>query len=68
MIKELRELDKVDRAKSNYIRCLQNKFKIKQIINENGYVCYDTEELAKYQSSARRGRPPKIISKIIGGK
>ena len=60
MIKELRKLDKTDRAKSNYIRGLQARGRIKQIINKQGYVCYDTEELAKYKASAKWGRPPKI--------
>lgn len=60
MIKELRKLDKTDRAKSNYIRGLQARGRIKQIISLKGYVCYDTEELAKFKASAKRGRPPKI--------
>ena len=60
MIKELRMLDKENRPKSNYIRCLQNKGKIKQIINEKGYVCYDEDELEKYYSNVKMGRPPKL--------
>lgn len=63
MIKELRMLDKENRPKSNYIRCLQNKGKIKQIINDKGYVCFDEDELEKYYSNVKIGRPPKIVKR-----
>ena len=60
MIKELSMLDNENRTISNYMRCLQNKGKIKQIINEKGYVCYDEDELEKYYSNVKMGRPPKL--------
>ena len=60
MIKELRKLDKTDRAKSNYIRGLQARGRIKQYFSSKGYVGYDTDELANYKSTAKRGRPAKI--------
>lgn len=60
MIKELRKLDKIDRAKSNYIRFLQNSGRISKLISENGYLCYDTIELAEYYKTARVGRPVTI--------
>lgn len=59
-IRELRNLAKIDRAKANYIRALQNRGVIKKIINEKGYVCYDSTELRLYQKNVRWGRPAKI--------
>ena len=59
-IRELRNLAKVDRAKANYIRALQNRGVIKKIVNEKGYVCYDSTELRLYQKNVRWGRPVKI--------
>ena len=58
MIEELRKVN--DRNKQLYVRGLQYKKRIRKIVNKNGYVCYDTEELKKYQKGAHKGRPPKI--------
>lgn len=57
MIRELRQLDIIDPKKSARIRILQSRGKIQKIINEQGYVCYNTEELEKYKG--HKGRPPK---------
>lgn len=59
-MRELRKLAKTNRAKANYIRALQNRGVITKLVNEKGYVCYDTEELRKYQATVRWGRPAKI--------
>lgn len=63
MIKELRMLDKENRAKSCYIRTLQHNGKIKKIVNEKGYLCYDEEELERYYSNVKIGRPPRLQRK-----
>lgn len=60
MIRELRNLDKTNHAKAVYIRNIQNRGVIQKIINEKGYVCYDTEEYKKHKANARWGRPPKV--------
>lgn len=60
MIKELRKLNKTNHAKAVYIRNIQNRGVIKKIINEKGYVCYDTEEYKNHKQNTRWGRPPKI--------
>lgn len=57
MIRELRQLDIIDPKKSARIRILQSRGKIKKILNKEGYVCYDTEELENYKG--HKGRPPK---------
>lgn len=60
MIRELRKLAKTNRAKANYIRALQNRGVLEKIVNENGYACYDTEELKHRQKTVKWGRPVKI--------
>lgn len=60
MIKELRKLAKIDRAKANHIRNLQNRGLITKIVNEQGYVCYDTEEMKERARTVKWGRPAKI--------
>lgn len=59
MLKEIRRIE--NRSRSNYIRLLQHRGKIKTHINSNGYVCYDTEEFKTMQKNTKRGRPPKIL-------
>lgn len=59
MIKELRKLDKTDPFKARRVRNLQHRKHISKILNAKGYVCYDTEELKKFNASAKRGRPAK---------
>lgn len=64
MIKELRKLRAkggTSRSKANYISSLQSRGRIKVYINAKGYICYDTEELAKYKKTAHRGRPCKVV-------
>lgn len=57
----LREIRKIKaRGRANHIRQLQWRKKISTHINENGFICYDPEELKKYQKTAHKGRPPKI--------
>ena len=63
MIKELRVFSKENIAKAKYIRSLQNNGKIKKIINDKGYVCFDEDELEKYYSNVKIGRPPKIVKR-----
>lgn len=65
MLRELRKLAKINRPKAQYIRTLQYEGKIQKIVNGKGYICYESEELKAYQSSAHRGRPPKIVN--VGG-
>lgn len=60
MIKEIRRIGRQNIAKEKYIRYLQNRGKLKKIVNEDGYLCYDTEELKNYKESVRIGRPPKM--------
>ena len=57
MIKEVREEKK---SKSHYIYALMNRKVLKKIVNERGYLCYDTEELAIFQSKNKVGRPVKM--------
>ena len=57
MIKELRKIQRIDRSKAVYIAQLQREGKLKRIINEKGYVCFDTQELVNYKKSVKRGRP-----------
>lgn len=60
MIEEIRTLARVDRAKANHIRNLQARNLIKKIVNEQGYMCYDTDELRARKETVRVGRPPKL--------
>lgn len=60
MIRELRKLAKTNRAKANHIRNLQNRGVLTKIVNEDGYACYDTEELKHRQKTVKWGRPVKI--------
>lgn len=60
MIEEIRLLARVDRPKANHIRNLQAKKLIKKIVNEQGYMCYDTDELERRGKTVRVGRPPKL--------
>lgn len=56
MIKEIRKIKQ--RSKANSIRALQERKLISRIINENGFVCYDTEEYVAYKKNPlKRGRP-----------
>lgn len=56
MIKEIRKIKQ--RSKANSIRALQERKLISRIINENGFVCYDTDELTAYKKNPlKRGRP-----------
>lgn len=58
---ELIEVRKVEnRSLANYIRCLQNRHKIKMYVSESGYASYDPEEFERYKKTAHRGRPIKI--------
>ena len=60
MIVELRNLRKVDRYKAEYVRRLLAKGKIPNHSAEtNGYLSYDSEELANYTANVKWGRPPK---------
>lgn len=59
MLKELRKLDVTNRAKSNYIRALQVRGKLKRYITPQGYLAYETEEFKQYKATARKGRPLK---------
>jgi hypothetical protein len=59
MIKELRKLNKVNHAKANYVRVLQNRGAIKKYESEKGYAAYDTDELKEYYSKIKLGRPLK---------
>ena len=66
MIKELRKMRAKggkEKAKANYISYLQFKGRIKTILTEKGYVAYDTEELAIYKKSTKRGRPSRLENK-----
>lgn len=57
MIKEIRKIKR--RGLQNYVRKLYDRGYITKIINDKGYICYDTDELKKYKATARVGRPPK---------
>lgn len=48
----------IDHEKHNYIYILQARNRIKTYII-NGYKCYDENELAEYEKTAKRGRPIK---------
>lgn len=61
MLKELRKVYKINKAKAQYIRSLQYEGRIAKLFNDKGYVCYDTDELKKFQASVHRGRPPKKV-------
>lgn len=58
MLKEIRKIKTKSRA--NHIRQLQWRGKIPVHINDNGFICYDPQELATYSKTAHRGRPLKI--------
>ena len=60
MIRELRKPARTHRAQANHIRALQNRGVLKKIVNEDGYACYDTEELKHRQKTVKWGRPVKI--------
>lgn len=62
----LKELRKIERSKSNYIRALQYKGSINAYLNDKGYVCYDPVELRNFQKTHKRGRPPKVNITIKG--
>lgn len=49
-----------NRPKRNYMYCLISEGKLKQHIDKQGYVCYDTVDLENYKKTVKRGRPPKI--------
>lgn len=66
MIKELRKLEKTNRAKAVYIRSLQAKGAIKKIPSPLGYMCYDTEEYTKYKATIKHGRPCKFDNEEKG--
>lgn len=55
----LANLSKRDRAKANYIRCLQNRGLIKKYLDENGCICYSVRELQDYKKNVKIGRPSK---------
>lgn len=61
MLRENRRIK--ERSKAVYIYRLQRQGKISTHINENGYVCYDPDELKAHQKTHKRGRPPKITKK-----
>lgn len=61
MIKEIRRIK--EKGKQKYIYHLINEGKLPKHINDKGYVCYEPEELKKFQKNNKRGRPPKIIEK-----
>lgn len=48
----------IDHEKYNYIYILQARKRIKTYIVD-GYKCYDENELAEYEKTAKRGRPIK---------
>lgn len=57
MIKEIRKIK--NRSLQNYVRKLYDRGYITKIINDKGYICYDTDELKAHKATARVGRPPK---------
>jgi hypothetical protein len=57
MLKEIRKMRK--RSTAVYIYKLQERGLIGKYVNEKGYVCYDPQELKKYKSNSKIGRPPK---------
>ena len=57
MLKEIRRIK--EKSKANYIRDLQYKKKIQTYLSDKGYVCYDTEELALWKKTCKKGRPTK---------
>lgn len=61
MIAEIRKLK--SRSKQQMIYSLQYRHLIETHINDAGYVCYDTDDLKRYKSSVKRGRPPKYTKK-----
>lgn len=56
---ELRKVYQTDRKLERYIRALQDRGVLSKIVNENGYMCYDSKELENYKKKARVGRPNK---------
>lgn len=58
MLREIRKMKSQGKAK--WIRALQWRGKLSVLKNEQGYLCYDPEELRNYQKNTKRGRPPKI--------
>jgi len=63
MIKELRKMRAKggkERAKANYISGLQYKGVIGTYYSKSGYLGYDTEELAKYKATVKKGRPSRL--------
>ncbi len=53
----------IDHEKHNYIYILQARNRIKTYIID-GYKCYDENELAEYQKTAKRGRPIKQLTEV----
>ena len=54
------EVRTLPRAKANHIRVLQKRGRIKFLVSEKGYVCYDTEEFDNYTKNVKWGRPVKM--------
>lgn len=60
MIVKLGDLNKEKHSTAVYIRRLQALGKIRKLIDEDGYLCYETSDLEDYKKNIRRGRPYKI--------
>lgn len=59
MIKQIKKLRKTNKPKAMYLYNLMSRGLLTKIVDEKGYLCYDTEEYAKYRKNARIGRPIK---------
>lgn len=53
------------RSKGAYIYALINRKKLRKIVNNAGYLCYDTEELRKFQAGNKVGRPVKMEEETV---
>ena len=68
MYRELRKMrikGGKDKALANYVAGLQNRNKIKTYVTTEGYLAYDTEELAEYQAKTHKGRPSKREAVVV---
>lgn len=54
------EVKSLQRKEQNYIRNLQERKHIRKIVADNGYVCYDTDDVAEYLRTRKYGRPPNL--------
>ena len=61
-------MKEVGYSEGNKIYCYQSRGKLNRLFDDEGMVCFDTDEFERYKAKAKRGRPAKILNKITKNK